>query len=814
MNILIVDDDAMILHLLQIYVGDHLGYQTFGVRSATEAISAVRKQRFDLAIIDFKLPDHDGFQVLREIRRTSEPLALPVLFMTGTTEVEAELEAFALGANDFMRKPFDPRVAVARVRNLLSVRDAFSASASSAPALLPLSSNQDDFEISVSLAPPLPNSDTATLLGTAALAGPMVSCEIPVMLIFAKNSLFCKTIKIGTNSMMVLVFNALPQQDSFRLQFMHPNGEQIAIEVRERERRPIGHAALGAVRLFLEVVQADELYFELCSQLAHALRFHGVAGVREILAGGPQVLTQIPVSVKPVDDAKKVRKPVFRYRFERILGSGGFASVFLVRDLTLKRNVAMKVLASDLANRPEARERFLGEAQIAAQFHHPNIVFLYEVGEYRREEVPYFLDLPTDLMATLPEYFIFFTMHYIQGHTLDDLLEQNGALPVERCLTIFSEALRALAFAHGKGVVHRDLKPANIMVDQQGQVIVTDFGIAAHHDVVSDKTSNLAFEGTPRYASPEQLLNKPVDARSDLYSLATTTYQLLAGEPPFPENDPQRLMARQLRDAPASLLPKVAHLNPEFDAILLRCLAKNPENRFESATAVLEALASIKVGAEPGSSPEDTLTRLLAQVLLLEKEGDVVVLMEKLVVFLHLHRSRKGQAGDLGERIAEPAVLDALLGRALHEEHFDSLYQFFKSLGSSRAVFTLLRWFEREPWPALKAFLARLAVVSSGEDTQPLAEFCGELTDPQAVLMLRAFADENVLRRSGLIQRWAKHRGLQTRLELLRILRGIATWNEEELVAVRSLHLSGAPSVKQEAGRLLETRAANLHRSE
>ncbi len=813
MNILIVDDDAMILHLLQIYIGDHLGHQTLGVRSATEAISALRKQRFDLAIIDFKLPDQDGFYVLREVRRTSEPLALPVLFMTGATEVEAELEAFALGANDFMRKPFDPRVAVARVRNLERLRDAFSASAKPRPAPLPPSHDQNDFETTISLAPPLPNSDSATLFGTAALAGPMVSCEIPVMLVFAKNSLFCKTIKLGTNSMMVLVFNALPQQDSFRLQFMHPNGEQIAIEVRERERRPIGHAALGAVRLFLEVVQADELYFELCSMLAHALRFHGIAGVREILAGGPQVLTQIPVSVKPAEDAKQARKPVFRYRFERILGSGGFASVFLVRDLTLKRNVAMKVLASDLANRPEARERFMGEAQIAAQFHHPNIVFLYEVGEYRREEVPYFLDLPTDLMATLPEYFIFFTMHYIQGHTLDDLLEQNGTLPVDRCLTIFSEALRALAFAHGKGVVHRDLKPANIMIDHQGQVIVTDFGIASHHDVVSDNTPNLVFEGTPRYASPEQLLNQAVDARSDLYSLATTIYQLLAGEPPFPENDKQRLIARHLSDVPASLLPSIAHLNPEFDAILLRCLAKNPGDRFESATAVLEALTSIKVGVESGSSPEDTLTRLLAQVLVLDKEGDVVVLMDKLVVFLHLHSNRNGQTGALGERIAEPAVLDALLGRALHEEHFDSLYLFFKSLGSSRAVFTLLRWFEREPWPALKAFIARLAVVSSGEDTQPLADYCGELADPQAVLMLRAFADENVLRRPGLVQRWAKHRGTQTRLELLRILRASSAWSEEEQAAIRNLHESGAPSVKQEAARLLETHAANLEGS-
>ncbi len=810
MNILIVDDDAMILHLLQIYVGDHLGNRTVVVRSATEAISAVRKQAFDLAIIDYKLPDQTGFQVLREIRSTRDLMALPVLFMTGATEVAAELEAFELGANDFLRKPFDPRVAVARVRNLMRVREVFCKQVPEKVKPQLPEGEDKDFEVSISLAPPLPANDTATLFGTAALAGPMVSCEIPVMLSFAKQSFFCKTIKIGTNSLMVLVFNELPRQDIFRLQFMHPNGEHLSIEVQERERRPIGHAALGAVRLFLEVTQGDALYFELCSQLAHALRFHGPAGVREVLAGSPQALTQTHAGVKLVEAETKPKKPVFRYRFDRILGSGGFASVFLVRDLTLKRNVAMKVLASDLAARVEARERFLGEAQIAAQFHHPNIVFLYEVGEYRREEVPYFIDLPDDLMATLPEFFIFFTMHYIQGNTLDDLLQQHGTLSVERCLTIFGETLRALSFAHGKGVVHRDIKPANIMVDPQGQIIVTDFGIAAHHEPGSNESTTMAFEGTPRYASPEQLLNKPVDARSDLYSLATTIYQLLSGEPPFPERDLQQLRARQLRDTPVSLVGKVKDLSPEVDAILMRCLAKNPESRYESAAAVLEALAGVKLSAEPGSTPSDTLTHLLAQVLLLEKEGDVVALMEKLVVFLHLHRGSKSEAGDLGIRIAEPSVLDALLGRALREEHFDSLYQFFKTLSSSRAVFTLLRWFEREPWPALKAFIARLAVVSAGEDTLPLADYCGELTDPQAVLMLRAFGDENVLRRPGLILRWSKHRGQQTGLELLRLVRGFSPWTEEELNAVRALHLQGAPAVKQEAGRLLEMRATHL----
>lgn len=800
MKILIVDDDAMILHLLKIYLGDQLGHETVVVRSGAEALSQLRREQFDIALIDLKLPDMVGFQILEQIRTMEMYPSLPVLVMTATKDVELEIKAFELGANDFMYKPLEPRVVVARVDNMLKIHDVMSVEPE--PKALPQENLQaadlnNDFSASSSIGVPTGYGESATFYGSATIGSPMVPCEFPVLLLSEGASFFCKTVKIGSGSLMLLAFNEVPVSDSFQVQLAHPNGETVLVETSERERRNVEQDALGATRLLLEVVGGDELYFELCSELAHGYRFHGMNGIRDVLSGGNATIA-IPI-VKMEENPKEN----YRYRFLKLLGKGGFASVYLVRDLALKRDVAMKVLAPRLARKADAKERFLGEAQIAAQFHHPNIVFVYEVGEYGTQEIQQYLDFPKSMLNSYGDQFTFFTMHYVNGKTVGELLGPGKPLPEPLCMQVFMEVLSALSFAHNKGVVHQDIKPGNIMLDENDQVIVTDFGIASIDDNNFLK-DNKQLECTPRYASPEQLLSRPVDGRSDLYSLAMTVYHMYRGQPAFGDRELTALIAKQLRSAPPALTRHLPNFSAEIEKVILRCLAKNPGNRYEDADQVLDVLTAITAPNEDEATSQRTLNQLLDKVLVLDKEGDVVSLMDKLVGFLHLHQGEIQQG--LREKIAEPAILDAILARALREEHFENLYHFFKTLNSSRAVHTLLRWFEKELWPIMKAFLARLAVVSATEEPQLLVDYCRELSDNNAVLMLRAFAEEGFLTRQGLISRWVAYQGTQTRLELLRYFRREKNWSKEARQAVVLLANEGGPVVADAATKLFKNR--------
>src|SRR5947207_6490915 len=199
-----------------------------------------------------------------------------------------------------------------------------------------------------------------------------------------------------------------------------------------------------------------------------------------------------------------------------VLGEGGFAAVFRVRDLTLGHDVAVKVLDLGLTPSPGLAERFVRQARTAARLEHPHIVPIYKVGGYQNEV-------------------LYIVMRCVDGASLRQLLEKKQRLSVRKAATIARQVADALGYAHHYGVVHRDVKPDNILLDRGGHVLVTDFGIAkaAQEATVSQLTTEGMVVGTPQYMSPEQATGDKLDARSDIYSLGILVYQMLAGEPPF-----------------------------------------------------------------------------------------------------------------------------------------------------------------------------------------------------------------------------------------------------------------------------------------
>ena len=261
------------------------------------------------------------------------------------------------------------------------------------------------------------------------------------------------------------------------------------------------------------------------------------------------------------------------YRIEREIGRGGMAIVYLAYHQWLERPVALKVLQPHLQQDEEVVARFLVEARAAARLEHPNIVAVYDAGVV--DDVHYL------------------AMEYIEGETLADVLARvNGPLPNDFVISVISQVASALDYAHRRGVVHRDIKPGNILVQENGKVLLTDFGIA-HAVGLHSAEEKVAVLGTPEYMSPEQASGRQVDGRSDVYSLGIVTYHMLTGRPPFRGEHYREILAAHVHQP----LPDPRALNPELpEAVtetLRRAAAKDPEQRYPTAGAFAQALRHV-----------------------------------------------------------------------------------------------------------------------------------------------------------------------------------------------------------------------------
>ncbi|MGZ8803327.1 MAG: Stk1 family PASTA domain-containing Ser/Thr kinase, partial [Mycobacterium sp.] len=273
-----------------------------------------------------------------------------------------------------------------------------------------------------------------------------------------------------------------------------------------------------------------------------------------------------------------------RYEVGEILGFGGMSEVHLARDLRLHRDVAIKVLRADLARDPSFYLRFRREAQNAAALNHPAIVAVYDTGEAQTPSGP------------LP----YIVMEYVDGVTLRDIVHGEGPMPSQRAIEVIADACQALNFSHQHGTIHRDVKPANIMISKTGAVKVMDFGIArALADAGNPVTQTAAVIGTAQYLSPEQARGVKVDARSDVYSLGCVLYEILTGEPPFVGDSPVAVAYQHVREDPVPPSERHSGISPELDAVVLKALAKNPDNRYQTAAEMRADLVKVHSGEKP-----------------------------------------------------------------------------------------------------------------------------------------------------------------------------------------------------------------------
>ncbi|HEY7874326.1 MAG TPA: Stk1 family PASTA domain-containing Ser/Thr kinase [Actinomycetota bacterium] len=311
-----------------------------------------------------------------------------------------------------------------------------------------------------------------------------------------------------------------------------------------------------------------------------------------------------------------------RYTVIERVGTGGMAEVYRARDELLGREVALKVLHARFSQDRAFVERFKREAQAAANLNHPNIVSLFDYG------------------ADDGAYFI--VMELIEGRSLSDILLDEGPLMPERAAEIASDVAKALARAHTGGLVHRDIKPSNIMITSSGQTKVTDFGIARALGSDGDQTMTQTgmVIGTAAYFSPEQAQGNPVDARSDVYALGVVLYEMIAGRAPFTGETPLAVAYKHVREDPVP----PSGVNPEvpkaLDAITMKALAKNPDNRFSSATEMQADLERFLGGQKVHATPLLGATQAMTRAQ--PRASETAVLQEQEYEPLPEPRSRAG----------------------------------------------------------------------------------------------------------------------------------------------------------------------------
>lgn len=287
---------------------------------------------------------------------------------------------------------------------------------------------------------------------------------------------------------------------------------------------------------------------------------------------------------------------VGRYEILEIIGTGAHGRVARAHDPLISRLVAIKLFPAELA-RGDARQRFIQEARVVGQLSHTSIITLHDMGIDEPTQTPYLV------------------MEYLDGQPLDRVLEK-GSIPFPRACAWAAEVASALAAAHRKGVIHGDVKPANIFITDDGHVKLMDFGMArlASHD-----SRNTPLLGTPAYWCPEQIVGKPQDARSDLFSLGVVLYEMVTGKRPFDADSLQGICGRVLSSTPLPASHANTSVPSKFDEVLARCLAKDPAARYlnaEALTAELYPMArhntTTQLAPQPGANgSRDRAARLL-----------------------------------------------------------------------------------------------------------------------------------------------------------------------------------------------------------
>ena len=597
--LLVVDDNEMNRDMLSRRLVT-AGYAVVAAASGPEALAALAEGRFDAVLLDVMMPEMDGLEVLRRIRTRYGMAELPVVMASALGDSRDLVEALRLGANDYVIKPLDMQVVLARIGTQLALRRA----------------TEDVRRLATQLRGA--QRRIATLLATGGEAFSDFGRWARSMSIGVAETLGAREISVWLlqeEAFVSVAETPEPPPDPGAVALL-PTGEHLSVSGSRAVaplRAPRGDL-LGALVVDGKPAWDDVetgLVLGFAHQLGGALELQRM---KEQLAAARQKSARLPGATSTLDvvyvcptcgscfgprtrqcdaDGTPLTEPralphrfLDRYELTRILGEGGMGAVFEAYDEKLDRMVAVKVVKPEHFQNAVVRGRFIQEAHAIAAIRHPNVVDLYDSGD-------------------LGDGSMFLVMERLRGHDLADLADFSGPGTPAQVASLLRQGAAALGAAHRKGIVHRDVKPGNVFLcptDDGFRVRILDFGLSKRVDAGRKLTQSGLIVGTPSWMSPEQITGRDIDERTDVYSFAAVCYQALVGRGVTTEVDVDRVFSDVVRNMPppvSSFLPAVP---PSVDVFFRAALAKDAEARPREIESWAAALASSLEGL-PAASP-------------------------------------------------------------------------------------------------------------------------------------------------------------------------------------------------------------------
>ncbi|HEY4642600.1 MAG TPA: response regulator [Thermoanaerobaculia bacterium] len=569
-TILVVDDNALNRALLE----EELTHRGFEVRMAAggeEALELIALEPFDLILLDIMMPDVDGIQVLRKVRERWSGIELPVIMTTARADRRDIVNALESGANDYVTKPIDLPVLLARVRTQLALASASKDLRTAQQRILDLSAAHRDVDswsrATAAEISELLNADVDVVIGKRA--------DETSIAVHETNPIGMKPSAEDGDSIHITI-NAAGRHSGeviVRKPFM-TREERVLVESFATQ---LG-AALEMRDLRWELTAARQRFFEQRKEMLDrgAVLLHVCTRCGRCYE---HTVPECPEDGWPLDGAQLVPLRVAdRYILQRRIAVGSTARVFAAEDERLRRPVAIKIIKAEYFNDQEIRARFEHEAQAAARIDHPNVSTVFDSG-------------------SLDDGSLYFVMEQLRGLDLAQMIRLHGRGSPSQVAALLRQVGRALTAVHKAGFIHRDIKPSNIFLVEEGggfRAKILDFGIAKSIDADTTLTRHGSFIGTPAYMAPEQIERKSrLDERTDLYAFATVAYEALAGRRVTTGKEVTKVFAEILYEMPPAISTLVNSGNLQLDTEFAKALAKDREARPASVAEWSERVAAI-----------------------------------------------------------------------------------------------------------------------------------------------------------------------------------------------------------------------------
>ncbi len=588
-EILLINRDREFLRKTSDFLG-HAGYTVHTEMEMRGALTALSAHPVALIICDKDLQDVSGYDFLNFIKKDPLRESIPFIFLVPANDQGRPFKAFELGAIDFLVYPMDRQELVKRTLEILPLEDPEITTASTEV------SETDSHDLQSSQAVSLPPPQTSR----SQRIDPLPSLDIEVsrdgelwmpgrVKKISPHGILVETALFGKSGVSLMIRFKLPEDSVIVMgRIKHVSFDNF--------QAPAGMA--------IEIGQ-DKVWQKIFSDLS-CLKTNGLSGaeknrpdisstsasIPEETVMMPQQMPEIPaVDQTGRDSTWEIREPSYDDRFYdslvgkqldnylifTFIGSGSMGGVFQGWDIALEREVAMKVIACELSSQVAFRNKFIKKARTISRLDHPNIARIYYVG--------YNDDI------------LYYAMEFIDGETLADMIRRHRTIKTLEGVDYLITICKALEFVRKMNIIHRDIKPENIMVNNEGVIKIVDFGVAKIADSGSPGKQLEAIMGSPLYMSPDCLAGRPLDHRSDIYSLGATFYHAFTGHPPFEGDNIQDVLDQHLHRPLTQLKKKNSKIPTVLGKIIEKMMAKEPRERFQNYESVINAFKSLRFRA-------------------------------------------------------------------------------------------------------------------------------------------------------------------------------------------------------------------------